>query len=510
MKRLHRIWAILPALWMLPSQPALADGDGVVEFTILQINDVYEIAPLDGGDVGGLARVAALREELRAQNPNTFTVLAGDFFSPSALGTAVVDGRPLAGRQMVDALNNLGLDLATFGNHEFDLVAEDFHARLAQSRFAWVSSNVTGPDDQPLCAGPDHRPIPARRMLDVCDAEGDTVRVGVLGLTIAVTGKDFARTTDSIEAARAQVAALEADGAQVIIALTHLDLAGDQHLAEAVPRIDLILGGHEHVNNSSLIPRSGRPPIFKADANARTAYVHRVRFDGRSKTLRLDSNLRALTGYAPLDPRMAAVVQSWIERAYDAFRKQGFEPDRRIATLREPLDGREEKVRYGSTNLTELIGRAMLSQSKASPAGAGALAIYNSGSIRLDDILAPGPITEYDVLRILPFGGDTWVVPIRGATLSDILTRGLDPRRHGEGNFLQAVGASGPVAHAGDGWTIAGAPIDPGLTYPVAVNDYYLNRSLRPLYPELRDVGQKAGELRRGLIDELEASPTSP
>src|SRR5713101_5254494 len=76
-----------------------------VPITVIQINDVYEISPVEGGKEGGLARLATLRRELARENPRTFLVLAGDAFSPSALGTAVVDGQPLAGAQMIAALN---------------------------------------------------------------------------------------------------------------------------------------------------------------------------------------------------------------------------------------------------------------------------------------------------------------------------------------------------------------------------------------------------------------------
>ncbi|MBV8077429.1 MAG: hypothetical protein JO284_13565, partial [Planctomycetaceae bacterium] len=59
-----------------------------VTFTLLQLNDNYEIAPLQNGAVGGLARVATVRQELLRENPRTYTLLSGDFFSPSAIGTA--------------------------------------------------------------------------------------------------------------------------------------------------------------------------------------------------------------------------------------------------------------------------------------------------------------------------------------------------------------------------------------------------------------------------------------
>ena len=58
----------------VPQQPAPP-----FEFIVLQLNDVYEISPLEGGNAGGLARVAALRQQLLQENPNTLTVLAGDF-----------------------------------------------------------------------------------------------------------------------------------------------------------------------------------------------------------------------------------------------------------------------------------------------------------------------------------------------------------------------------------------------------------------------------------------------
>ncbi|MFM7576381.1 MAG: metallophosphoesterase, partial [Microcystaceae cyanobacterium] len=97
-----------------------------IPFTLLHFNDVYEIMPIAGGKWGGLARVATLRQRLKQENPHTYTVLAGDLLSPSALGTAQVKGERLAGKQMVAVLNQLGLDYATFGNHEFDLSETEF------------------------------------------------------------------------------------------------------------------------------------------------------------------------------------------------------------------------------------------------------------------------------------------------------------------------------------------------------------------------------------------------
>ena len=80
--------------------------------TLLQINDVYTTAPTDG--LGGLARVATLKQELAKAGRTPFLVIAGDFLAPSVASSV------FKGEHMVAALNAAGLDLATLGNHEFD------------------------------------------------------------------------------------------------------------------------------------------------------------------------------------------------------------------------------------------------------------------------------------------------------------------------------------------------------------------------------------------------------
>lgn len=61
--------------------------DETVSLIILQVNDFYEIAALDHGQVGGAARIASVRNKLLQENPNVLTVMAGDFLSPSLIGT---------------------------------------------------------------------------------------------------------------------------------------------------------------------------------------------------------------------------------------------------------------------------------------------------------------------------------------------------------------------------------------------------------------------------------------
>ena len=106
---------------------------------------MYEIGALNHDRVGGMARVATLIKQHEARY-QTFVVLAGDFLSPSVIGTRKVDGQKVNGRQMVDIMNKAGVDLVTFGNHEFDITENGLQQRINESQFAWVSSDVMHKD----------------------------------------------------------------------------------------------------------------------------------------------------------------------------------------------------------------------------------------------------------------------------------------------------------------------------------------------------------------------------
>jgi len=467
-------------------------ADSTVAVTILHVNDVYEITPMENGRSGGLARLATLRKRLLAETPHVVTVLPGDFYSPSALGTARVDGRALAGRQMVAVLNLLGLDAVTFGNHEFDLSEADFRARVAESRFAYVASNVTGADGQPF-------PGTARHRVVTFASPYGPVRVGLVSATINSTLKPYVRYSDPIEGLRREAAAVR-DSVQAIVALTHLAIAQDIVAAAEVPALDLVLGGHEH-ENVRLYRGADFTPILKADANGRTAYVHRLRIHPRRGLVSVASELVVITEAIPDDAAVAAEVQRWVDMAYAGFRAAGFEPTSRVATLPVPLEGRESATRNTDTNLGGLIAEAFYHEAAAR--GGADLAVFNTGSIRLDDVLAAGPITEYDVIRVLPFGGNVVTADVRGATLDSVLTQGVANR--GSGGWLQHYG----VTREGGAWRINGAPIDPARTYQVATSDFLVSGRetglgyFSPRNPNVRLTATHR-DVRRAVIEELQ------
>jgi 5'-nucleotidase len=245
--------APLPPAPGLPAVSGSAPIDGDVRITLLQINDVYTLDPVDEGRRGGLARLATLAKRLRRENPATLMALAGDTISPSVASTL------LKGRHMIGGLNALGLDLATFGNHEFDFGPGVLAERMRESRFTWLSANV-------LDRG-SGRPFAGAQRDVLLTLAG--VRVGVFGLTTAEVVKSSSPGADvevrePIAAGREVSQSLRQRGAQIIVAVTHLDMREDRVLAERAD-VDVILGGHEH-----------EPLIFEEGRKARRSSPRRA------------------------------------------------------------------------------------------------------------------------------------------------------------------------------------------------------------------------------------------
>ncbi|WP_414756179.1 bifunctional metallophosphatase/5'-nucleotidase [Anabaena sp. CCY 9910] len=474
--------------------PALAE---IVKINLLQLNDIYEITPVEGGTRGGLARVATIRQQLYKANPRTYTVLAGDTFSPSALGTAKINGTPLAGQQMVAVMNALGLNYATFGNHEFDLPEKLFYQRLEESQFRWVSSNVSDSTGQPF------KGVPRSIVFNVKGDRGAVVRVGLIGVTLDSNKPKYVSYTDPITTAKQQVSTLKGK-VDIIIAITHQSIEDDRKLAETVPEIDIILGGHEHENTQQWRGQDFTP-IFKADANARTVYVHQLNYDTINRSLIINSRLVPITDKIPDEPRTAKIVEEWVERGYQAFRANGFEPNQVIAKLSFALDGLESSVRNKSTKLTELVALAMLQEVPDAD-----LAVFNGGSIRIDDILPPGAITQYDVIRILPFGGKVVAVEISGALLQRVLDQGQANK--GTGGYLQTAKVSQQANSRS--WLIQGQPLDPNRTYKIAISDFLISGKEKGLdFLNLQQSGIKLiaekRDIRFVVIDQLKRQATA-
>ena len=471
--------------------PSAHIDDDRIHVTILHFQDIYEITPVSGGKEGGIARVATLRKQLLAHNPNTITTLGGDLFSPSAIGTAQYEGDRLAGRQMVDVLNHFELDYATFGNHEFDIKESQFHQRMQEAKFTWVSSNVFAANGRPFSG------VNQNLVISVTGKKsGKSFRIGMFGLTLPINKPDYVSYSEPLTTASEQIKQL-GKHSDFIIALTHQTIEDDIELLQKNPQIGLLLGGHEHVNYQNW--RGNFTPILKADANVRSVYVVDLYFDPQTGKTEIKPTFVPINDTLTEDPSVKAVVDKWMSIAFAAFREQGFEPEAVVTTTTETLDGLESSVRTRKTNLTKLIAQSLLR-----PYPEAELSLYNSGSIRIDDVLPAGQITVYDIIRVLPFGGKVQLAAIKGDLLLKALNQGTT--NTGSGGFLQSAN----VQQTNGTWLINDVSVDPKKTYKLAINDFLASGKehgldyLKPGNPDFTIINPGENtDIRQLVIDQL-------
>ena len=471
-----RALVLLGLFFVYSCQDSKQKDDQKITIDLLQLNDVYEISPLEGGKVGGLARVETLHRELLQKNPNTLMFMAGDFLNPSLIGTLKYKGERIRGRQMIETMNAMDFDLVTFGNHEFDLKYSDLQKRLDESCFPWTSANtahILGNDMEPFYTMKDNTKlyIPETYVFDLENKSGTKFRLGVFSICVDSNPKKYVKYYDYFEKAQLAYDALK-DNVDVVIGFTHLNKEDDLKILEQLPNVPLIMGGHEHYN-MYLEAKSGGI-VAKADANAKTVYVHHLTIDKKTKKVDLKSDLIPITDKIANEKSIQKIVLKW-QAILDAKVKNITQnPEEVVFVAKTPLDAREKTIRHKQSNMGEIITNAFIYGSR----NHAEMAIVNSGSIRIDDQLQ-GEIVAMDWFRALPYGGSAIDVTIKGDLLVQVLDYGKS--HEGTGAYLQRS----PNVNFEEGkWKIGNKIIDPKKNYNIVVSDYLLKGFDIPLLKE--------------------------
>ncbi|NGP18162.1 bifunctional 2',3'-cyclic-nucleotide 2'-phosphodiesterase/3'-nucleotidase [Devosia chinhatensis] len=251
--------------------------------------DYYADAP---NDTMGLARTAAIIEQIRAAEAGNAVLFDnGDLIQGNPMGDYMAYEKGLNQGDIhpaVAALNTLGYDGATLGNHEFNYGLEFLDRALEGAQYPLVSANLVRGTELAANAVDDDTYLEPYRIFEkeLTDGSGaiHTIRIGVIGflppqiLTWDAThleGKVVVR--DIVEAAEAWVPRMREEGAQIVVALSHSGIEADEHVpgAEnaslqlaAVDGIDVVLTGHHHL----VFPGPDYEGIEGADIEAGTLH----------------------------------------------------------------------------------------------------------------------------------------------------------------------------------------------------------------------------------------------
>jgi len=430
-------------------------------------------------EVGGAARVAGLVKYLKKRNGNASTLFltsGDDFIGPVF--------RAFGGVPTTFLWDQIATAWC-LGNHEFDLGPEILGNALDYATVPVIVANMDV-SQEPALNG--------KIQPDIIKMVGN-IKIGIFGLMtptlpiISNVGENVTVDNDLEGIARSEVEKLKSQGADIIIAVTHIGLDVDKDIASKVDGIDVIVGGHSHTLIETPIivttPNGGETIIVQDGAKA--AYLGELNlYVGRRGIDHYKWNLHLLDENVPTDPFMEKMVAYFINQ---------MPPPEKVGESLIDLDARKTTVRKKEAEMGNLFTDAMCE------AVGVKIAVTNGGGIRGDKIYPKGEITTTTITEMHPFGNSIVVVKLTGEQLKEVLERGAaalrsandprDPATIGSGSFSQMAGleitidiSKTPQQLSSDNMSIAvpgervtevlvgGEPLDMGKIYEVAVNDF--------------------------------------
>ncbi|MDR2808016.1 MAG: 5'-nucleotidase C-terminal domain-containing protein [Spirochaetaceae bacterium] len=451
--------ALVASLFVL-TMPVFAKGlteqtAKTYELTLLHTNDHHGTV-LPNGNRGGLAQRAAYIKAIKATHPQVLLIDAGDINTGSALSNM------FAAEPDILAYNAMGYDLSIFGNHEFDGSQEKLTKQLSQAAFPFLSSNIKTADGTYLS-----QPYLVKQY--------DGFTVGLFGITtlrtqiIASPDKSLVFINE-IDAAKDMVDLLRnQEKVDIVIAVTHIgdvkeapEHITSPELAAAVPGIDIIVDGHSH-------------SYFAAPKRVDSTYIVSAnewgKYLGQGKLSVRNGRLIAFDWKAiPIgpDPEVTELLQPYIDKANASLKEV-------VGEAADTFVFGNRLTRRQETALGNMICDANVWYFKTVYNQQLDFAFHNGGNMRAE--LPKGPITQEQILTILPFENYLYIVSLKGTQITELFNF-IATVPQGAGGFPQF---SKEVRYTIDytsntvkDLTIHGQPVDPSKTYRFCTNDYLL------------------------------------
>ncbi len=541
--------AVAMVLLVLTIGPAAAgpSTDGrMVPIQILAVNDFHGAllppgtiaTPTGNVPAGGAEYLATWIKTLKATNPKTVVVSAGDMIGASPILSALFHDEP-----SIETFNEIGLDFNAVGNHEFD---EGLTELLRMQKGG--CHPVDGCADGDPFGGADFRYLAANVFYQgtnrtIFPPYGirtfSGVKVAFIGMTLegtplivspsGVAGLEFKDEADTVNRL---ANLLKKRGVQAIVVLVHeggFNSVGTEYnacpgisgpIVDIVERttdeVDLFITGHTHQAYNCVI--DGRV-VTSAASNGRL--VTRINMEVSRKTKDVTSVTAEniiVTQNVAKDPAITALIAK-----YDAV----------AAPLRNRIIGSitgditRAATRGEESSVGRLVADAQLDATNDANNGNAVIAFMNAGGLREDFIYSeitgteqPGEVTFGEMFQVQPFGNSLVTMDITGAQIETLLEQQWSTQPNPGGKLLQvsegftyAYSQSAPIGDKVDPASIKlnGVTIDPNATYRVTVNSF------------LADGGDGFAVLREGTnrlggavdTDALEAyfaahSPVSP
>lgn len=386
------------------------------EITILFTHDLHsQFMPQttrDGRQSGGYARLMTAIDRERDIHPEALLVDAGDFSIGSLFQTLYTSHAA-----ELRTMGAMGYDAVTAGNHEFDHTGIGFAKMLEVAAMSGEVPALLMANYKPARDNPDQldiqRAMATYGVKDYMLLERGGITYGIFG----IMGEDSRDCTpasgfelgDMAENAQRCVDALKADGAEVIICLSHSGTdeeekkSEDERLAKNVTGIDVIVSGHTHTTLTEPIV-VGDTYIVSSGPYCENLGTITFSWDGETKTL-VDYHLTAIDETLPEEPEMALLVESWKSQIGTGYlSRYNMTYDQVLTTSGFDLNMPDSGVQEGNS-LGELVADSFLwavENLEADSPNVPTVAVTADGVLRAP--LYAGEITVSEVFDVLSMG----------------------------------------------------------------------------------------------------------
>ncbi|MDR0963933.1 MAG: 5'-nucleotidase C-terminal domain-containing protein [Clostridium sp.] len=404
--------------------------------------------------------IAAYYQQTKAQTPATFLVdtgdaLQGNFFVNSNLGEAAVD-----------IMNTVRYDVMSLGNHDFDFEWSQTLAlaKMAQFPFLTQESVIAGDDA-----------IASTTMID-----RGGYKIGFFGITTPETkqssnggfDRDFGTIDSLINYATETASSLRAQGADLVICLSHLGVVAESGdlsfgtsyaLSAGAKGIDVIIDGHSHTPLDEVVQKDGDIPITSAGSDGESIGVVEFYLENETLVPHLRSIAKADVSSIAPDAEVTNVIDEWIA----AEKVAG---DKVVGHSPVSLDFNETSVRTTETAIGNLVADALLYATGAD------ISLVNGGNICA--ALPKGDVTRAQINAVLPYANMVLSAQVSGSVIKQVLEHSVSAYPQSQGGFMQVAGMSfvfDPSKPAGSrivSVTVDGKDLADDQTYQVVSNDF--------------------------------------
>jgi len=396
-------------------------------FTILHTNDIHSnligVGPAsdytpatlnDDRTIGGIERIATLVAERKRAREGDGPVLMLDI-GDASIGTPFGGAFQQTGAEL-QCLSLVGCDATTFGNHDFDFGPGALASAVGAARKAGrvppiLAANTNFDADDAGLGGLKELGRAGTIRSHLVIERGD-IRFGLFGMmgvgSIQFTINPGALTfPDPIETAREMVKRLRAEGADVIICMSHggvqepqrgpITEGDDVTLARAVPEIDVIIGGHTHTFMRTPVVVNGTP-IVQAGCYGQAVGELVIRMEGRDRTV-VSYTLHPVDDTIMGDPRLTKEMDVFkAETSRIVFAPRGLRLDEPLAAI-----DRDWSNTFFDLDASRPLGN--LTADAVRYATGADVALTAAGMVRAGLMKGTSGVqTAYDVFLIAPLG----------------------------------------------------------------------------------------------------------